>query len=36
MTLGGIIVMALAWGIIISIVVYCFVRLFEEEKNMEK
>ncbi len=33
MTLGGMIMMALAWVTIIFLVVYCFVRLFKEENK---
>ncbi len=36
MQTSGIIFMALAWGIIIVLTVYCFVKVFKSEKKTKK
>lgn len=33
LTTSGIIFLSLAWGIIISLVTYCFYNVFRTEKN---
>jgi hypothetical protein len=36
LTTEGIIFVTLAWGIIITLVTYCFVRVFRSERKINK